>query len=1085
MAPCFGPRPSHHCDNTNELIPMFDLPIGKPIKEKISVEDGSIQPFDHGIITTWLGRRKTPSGHRLIRAGRIVAWICESGTGKYLLAGDKAKIRLKEIEGAGARLEAVQYSMAGLGSVADIIPEAFEFNADRQGLLPRGDVVERLLSRDLSSVLRTICENITVRGAIAVDAGMLIDNLGELPGDAEELAAQVGTTIASRSTLSKNLGLTNEGHWTLHTADGALLLAQAGEIAIAVWTEANSDHSRIVNAASIALDGEIGSTGALGSEIPDGFVMREGKGGPGAIISMLEAAVSEQVTGHIKSGITENTAVSLVLSNGIPVAISAPPNVSFEEAVLRLTDSKRVLKLHRLPTGTIVSSESGNVDDFTLADLRDLISTIRTRSESRRDTLMQKINLIMGFEIGVEALRNARKSAKFKTTRDVVSQGLSEVKAETAPAVDAGLRRRLESAEIQIDELSKSNASLKVKLNDAVTAKTTAQSIARQVNESSDERMTALESANASLNSMQVELSQAVSKSEDADSRALRLVKRVNELEHQVSERASQLAKALGDSESSEALRDAIQEMALKEAELNSSLDEGSERLSIIRQQSDDDERRLRVLQEQVETTRERHARAQAELIQLEERIHVANTTLVEIDAESKASRRRAEENRNRLAQDEARHSQVQAELRELMDERRQVLRELGDLGARKGQSEAELLSLIDKAEDLSQAHEEALLDIQEAERIRARLAEEPLAQALLDDATTFEGLGPVLSRLETARGLGYSVTLLDRAVERALQVIQSTVDHVATTPRHLLSNEVMSLLERQVPQTAGAVRGLARWSVQQRLEHQLGDTVGHLIVDLENLLEDFDRSITMLRRLRNVLEQLAKLGAPVDEIEALLANCNRPESLPSIAKATHKLIRVALDDIYLEADQRDAGESISLEETARVLEELITQLDASGLSDGTPSGIMWEFQRDGLLPYERDNLPTDQRIDVNQEMIEHMEPTLAGDVPVSLDKVVNDEIESDSSLEHDEDGWQQMPTPEDNAESTTATYVAPPTTPALIEQGSLNEEDERAMLEAELARLDAAWDHRNEPKDIAMDPALSALEAKLSGLDM
>ena len=320
----------------------------------------------------------------------------------------------------------------------------------------------------------------------------------------------------------------------------------------------------------------------MGSEIPDGFVMREGKGGPNVVISMLEAAVSEQVTGHIKSGITENTAVSLVLRKGIPVAISAPSNVSFEEAILRLTDSKRVLKLHRLPTGTIVSSESGNVDDFTLADLRDLISTIRTRSESRRDNIMQKINLIMGFEIGIEDLRKARSTAKFKTTIDSVSQGLLEVKAETAPAVDAGLRRRLEAAEIQIDELSKNNASLKVKLNDANTAKTTAQSIARQVNESSDERMTALESANASLNSMQVELSQAISKNEDAESRALRLVKRVNELEHQVSERASQLAKALGDSESSEALRDAIQEMALKEAELNSSLDEGSERLSII-----------------------------------------------------------------------------------------------------------------------------------------------------------------------------------------------------------------------------------------------------------------------------------------------------------------------------------------------------------------------------------------------------------------------------------------------------------------------------------------------------------------------
>ena len=61
----------------------------------------------------------------------------------------------------------------------------------------------------------------------------------------------------------------------------------------------------------------------------------------------------------------------------------------------------------------------------------------------------------------------------------------------------------------------------------------------------------------------------------------------------------------------------------------------------------------------------------------------------------------------------------------------------------------------------------------------------------------------------------------------------------------------------------------------------------------------------------------------------------------------------MALDDIYLEADQRDAGEAIGLE-NGPVLEELITQLDASGLTDGRPRGMMWDFQRDGLLPFER-----------------------------------------------------------------------------------------------------------------------------------
>jgi hypothetical protein len=264
---------------------------------------------------------------------------------------------------------------------------------------------------------------------------------------------------------------------------------------------------------------------------------------------------------------------------------------------------------------------------------------------------------------------------------------------------------------------------------------------------------------------------------------------------------------------------------------------------------------------------------------------------------------------------------------------------------------------------------------------------------------------------------------------------------------------------------------------VQQRLEHQLGETVGHVVLDLEHLLEDYDRSITMLRRLRNVLEQLVRLGAPPEEVEALLNNCTRPEALPSIAQSTRKLIQVALDDIYLEADQRDAGEAVALEDTARVLEELITQLDASGLADGVPRGMLWEFQRDGLLPYERDSIPANQRTPVEEAMVATMEPSLAGEVPVSLDAQVED-------TETDERGWEAMPIPIDppvdgqpEAEASITGGDAPT---------DLDGSDERAALEAELAQLDASWEHRKEPAPApAQDPALAALEARLSGLDL
>jgi len=1050
---------------------MFELPNGMPVDEEIDVTDGVIQPFSHGAISTWIGKRKTPAGHRLVRAGRIVGWLAESKKPSELLGGFEAKNRLLEIEAEGAcRFEATSYSMTGLGNVAEVVPEAFEPPADRQGLLPRGDSVERLLSRDLSTVLSKLVENVTVRGAIAVDAGMLIDSAGELPTDAEALAREVGTTLESREQLSSGLGLSSNGHWTLHTGDGALLLAQTGEIAIAVWTEANADHTRIVNSAAAALDGEMPTMGGIGQVLPDGFVLREGKGGSDAILSMLGDAIKEEVTGHIQSG-KSSKAVSLVLAKGVPVAIYAPSCESFEEAVLGLTEAKRVIRLHRLPAGSIVTRESGTVHDFSLSYFRDLLVTVRTRSESRRANLKNRLENLIGFEIGMETFRQHRIKANFKDTIDAVSKGISQVEVAPVPGIDAGLRRRLESAELRIDESNKEKALLNSTLSQSETSRKAADIRSREATETRNLQSEKVENVNSEINSMQIEMAEARNRCDEAELRAERLVKRVNELEHQISERASELAKALGESGSSEQLRQSIEEMALKEAELNSELNSHSENLSTVRQQLEDDERRLRVLQEQVSVTRERYARAQSEAMQEEEKVKSSRAELELLDSESKVARRRAEDERVRLSTDEARHAQVQAELRELMQERRALLRELGDLGAKRGHSEAELAALVDKAEQLSQAHEEALADIQEADRIRARLAEEPLAQALLDDASTFDGLAPVLERLERSRSLGYSVTLLDRAVERALQVIQTTVDHVAATPRHLLSSEVMELLERQVPQTAGAVRGLSRWSVQQRLEHQLGETVGNLVIDLERLLEDYERSITMLRRLRNVLEQLVRLGAPPHEVETLMSNCNRPESLPHIARSTRKLIQIALDDIYLEADQRDAGEAISLEETARVLEELITQLDASGLASGTPQGLLWDFQRDGLLPYEREVVDPAQKTPIDEEMVQHMESNLSGDA------VISQSIELEA--EADTDGWQTLEAPVDDIPEVANQETA------VQQEVSHSDDDERAELEAELAKIDASWNHRSEPGEVEVDSALRDLESRLSDLDM
>ena len=74
---------------------MFDLPYGMPVDDEIDVSDGSILPFENGSVTTYLGRRSTASGHRIIRAGRVVGWIAEPAKGKVYSAERQPKTDLK------------------------------------------------------------------------------------------------------------------------------------------------------------------------------------------------------------------------------------------------------------------------------------------------------------------------------------------------------------------------------------------------------------------------------------------------------------------------------------------------------------------------------------------------------------------------------------------------------------------------------------------------------------------------------------------------------------------------------------------------------------------------------------------------------------------------------------------------------------------------------------------------------------------------------------------------------------------------------------------------------------------------------
>ena len=73
-----------------------------------------------------------------------------------------------------------------------------------------------------------------------------------------------------------------------------------------------------------------------------------------------------------------------------------------------------------------------------------------------------------------------------------------------------------------------------------------------------------------------------------------------------------------------------------------------------------------------------------------------------QLGKKKETARDRTQDDMTRLAEQENRAAMIHSEMRELMDERRQVLTELGNLGARRGQAEAELSTLLDQAEALA-----------------------------------------------------------------------------------------------------------------------------------------------------------------------------------------------------------------------------------------------------------------------------------------------------------------------------------------------------------------------------------------------
>ena len=483
---------------------MFDLPHIERIDDDVDVSAGTIQPFEHGYITTWVGRRKTPFGHRLVRAGRIVGWICEGTSATKLLGGADAREALEEAEKNQHRLIASSCSIHGLAELAALLPEAFEFQADAQGLGASHSLTDRLFARNISAVLQALSEYEHVQGALAADQGILIDSMGKLPGEADALSASVASLSDALNAQQDNLG-GNNGYASLNRGDASLLLASSSTIVLAIWTELDANHARLLTDVAAKLDGEIGTYAEGSASLPDGFVLREGKGGSDAVMSMLTAALEERVTGHLKAGVSDK-AVSLALNNGLPVAMAANGQ-SFDDAMLGLTESKRILKLHRLASGTMVSSSTGDVEDFSLKQFVEALSSVRTRSEKRRDSMMHRLTSMYGFEIGLADVRVLRSKLSIHVGGQETAQALPD--AAPLAGVDAGLRRRLEESERRADTLMRTNASLTTQLQEAEKERIEAMVRLDEIKQSSGQHTETIQSKNDELNRVQVTVSES------------------------------------------------------------------------------------------------------------------------------------------------------------------------------------------------------------------------------------------------------------------------------------------------------------------------------------------------------------------------------------------------------------------------------------------------------------------------------------------------------------------------------------------------------------------------------------------------
>ena len=960
---------------------MFPLPPGRPFEDEVELSPASDNfPFDYGRVSYYRPQARTPHGHQLVCDGVVIGWLCEADDGRSaFLVGMQAASRLRqEAETVALRGEAEIWTQSEFGVIAQQLQAAITDTSRLGSLVLDPANITGLQALDLARLVRELVSRPSVLGALAFEQSMVIESEGDLPLDPERLAQLGQEHLDQLSHLSAEVGASTVRRTSLWFDDGVLLLLDAGMAHLGMWTDVAADHLAVLANALSLLDHL--PVGAPGEDVVDdddlaaADLVKEGKGGVDALIMLLRAAQQANLAGTLRSTTSDGLeTVDILLLKGMPVAMRARPEMDLETAIRTASAPTNELELRRLEGVTRLSRLRGTTPDFSLQAFTRHLSTVRSRSNKRRKELKAKVAGLYGFRLGLEELQIARGSWR-------------QVEQSSVPAPPRALGAR-ERVRVPSGATSTSRVSLlEEERQKAVSEKTR---LARRLAEASAARERERETLEAVENrkyvlegqvrDLSTQLDEAVQRSRtaeqaetDAQTRAARLARRVSELEQQVSERVAELASALRDAESAAALGRKLESIAQREAELKSSVDSEEERLRTLRLEIDAASRERRSVDDQIGEWTERVRKSGAELRELEERKEAARSELDILEHEHRDMRRTIETVLDRIDHEESRIQHLQGELKELMEERRSTLREITDVEAKRNQASAELRVLITQAEELSDVHEQALADIEEARELRRRIANEPLVQALLGADHRIGSLGDVISRIEDAKTKGQSIVLMDRAVERGLQIIQAAVEDVAEAPSVLLDAQVLALLESQTPEAASAVRGLTQWSVQQRLEQRLSEVVVLVVQDIEQLLDAYEEAVLMLHRMRDILRELRQLDMPESEILRLETVTARPEALPALAGRMRRLVQEALDEAYMRADLREPGVS-AYDDRLTALEELVSRLDATGLTDPEPKGVLWRFQREGHLPSEDISLTTRERPTVRSDALEAM----------------------------------------------------------------------------------------------------------------